>query len=163
MEIKIIQHFVSKDTNWEYGYYLVNDTIVIQNGDHWRAVPHCYNQLIMECLSPITQKAKDAIKKAIEDEKLKKPKHSIELELPCDVGDTIYEVCKCDDGVYRMFPMTVGKILPYGGEYNGRVWNIYATSRYTYMYKSFYDIGDTVFLTESEAKAELEECKKRWL
>ena len=35
------------------------------------------------------------------------------------------------------------------------VWNIYAESDYTYMYKSFYDIGKTLFFTEKAAKEAL--------
>lgn len=65
MEVVIIKHFVNEELNWECGYYLVNGTIVIQNGEHWRAIPHMYNEPIMKCLCDITQKTKDAIKEAI--------------------------------------------------------------------------------------------------
>lgn len=65
MEVVIIKHFINKEFNWEGGYYLVNETIVIQNGEHWSAVPHMYNKPIMECLCDITQKTKDAIKEAL--------------------------------------------------------------------------------------------------
>ena len=79
------------------------------------------------------------------------------VRLPCKVGDTVYELCECVDGIYRIFPMTVVKILPYGsvrwikGE-EPTVWNIYATHDYTKMYKNFYDFGKTVFLTREEAE-----------
>lgn len=56
MEVVIIKHFVNKEFNWECGYYLVNGTIVIQNDEHWSAVPHMYsmyNKPIMECLCDI--------------------------------------------------------------------------------------------------------------
>lgn len=65
MEVVIIKHFVNKELNWECGYYLVNGTIVIQNGEHWSAVPYVYNKPIMECLCDITQKTKGAIKEAL--------------------------------------------------------------------------------------------------
>lgn len=65
MKVEIIKHFVNKELNWECGYYLVNGTIVIQNGEHWRTIPHMYNKSIMECLCDITQEAKDAIKEAL--------------------------------------------------------------------------------------------------
>lgn len=82
------------------------------------------------------------------------------LKLPCKIGDTVYELCKCDDGIYRICPMIVKSLSHYGQarkDKNGciQAWNIYAESDYTYMYKSFYDFGKTVFLTEQEAKEAL--------
>ena len=86
------------------------------------------------------------------------------LKVPVAVGDTIYDICKSDNNGYRIVPMTVGKVIPYGSEYNGevwsKVWNIYATSKYTYTYKSFYDLGRTFFLTKSEADAAIKELEK---
>jgi hypothetical protein len=90
------------------------------------------------------------------------------LRLPCKVGDTVYELRKCNDnnGVYRifLFSMVVKDISPYGTlrQYKSGdcVWNIYAESDYTYMYKSFYDFGKTVFLTKSEAEQTLKELNK---
>lgn len=86
------------------------------------------------------------------------------LRLPCKVGDTIWELCKCDDNVYRIFPMVVKKVIPDGSVrwIKGKeptVWNIYATSDYTDMYKTFYDIGKTVFLTQFEAEEKLRELE----
>lgn len=85
-------------------------------------------------------------------------------KLPCAVGDTVWELCKCYDGKYRTFRMTVAIVVPYGSIrwVKGKeptVWNVYATSGYTYMYKSFYDIGKTVFLTKAEAEQKLEEVE----
>ena len=82
------------------------------------------------------------------------------LKLLCKVGDTVWELCKCDDGVYRTFPMKVTKVMPYGSIrwVNGKepsVWNIYAVSDYTDMYKNFYDFGRTVFRTQAEAEEAL--------
>ncbi len=79
------------------------------------------------------------------------------LKPPCKVGDTIWELCKCYDGIYRIFPMKVTKVLPYGSIrwIKGKeptIWNVYAVSDYTDMYKSFYDFGRTVFLTQTEAR-----------
>lgn len=82
------------------------------------------------------------------------------MELPCEVGDTVWELCKCDDGVYRIFPMNVAQVVPFGSVrwVKGKkptLWNIYAVSDYTDMYKNFYDFGRTVFLTEEDAKQAL--------
>lgn len=87
------------------------------------------------------------------------------LKLPCKIGDTVYELCKFDDGIYQICPMIVKSLSHYGQarkDKNGYIqaWNIYAESDYTYMYKSFYDFGKTVFLTEREAKEALERMKK---
>lgn len=86
------------------------------------------------------------------------------LKLPCKPGDTVYELCKCDDGIYRIFSMQIKTVVAYGTPRLDKkgvptVWNIYAESDYTYMYKSFYDIGKTVFLTEKEALEALEGIK----
>lgn len=39
------------------------------------------------------------------------------------------------------------------------IWNIYAESDYTYMYKSFMDFGKTVFNTKEEAEKKLQELR----
>lgn len=84
--------------------------------------------------------------------------------MPCKVGDTVWELCLCDDGNYRIFPMIVKTISEYGTlkqvEKDITIWNIYAESDYTYMYKSFADFGKTVFSTKEEAEKKLEEMKK---
>ena len=86
------------------------------------------------------------------------------LRLPCKKGDIVWELCKCDDGVFRIFPMEVKVVIPYGElRYTSRsysMWNIYAESDYTKMYKSFYDIGTSVFLTKEEAEAKLKELEE---
>jgi hypothetical protein len=72
------------------------------------------------------------------------------------VGDTIY---KCDDDTHKIFPMVVKDISPYGTlrqcKSGDCSWNIYSESDYTYTYKSFYDLGKSVFLTKSEAEQTL--------
>ncbi len=87
------------------------------------------------------------------------------LKLPCMVGDTVWELCKCDDGIYRIFPMKVTKVVPYGSIrwIKGKepaIWNVYAISDYTDMYKSFYDFGKTVFLMQEEAEAALKKMEE---
>ena len=85
------------------------------------------------------------------------------VRLPCKVGATVWELCLCDDGNYKIFPMIVKTISEYGTlrqvEKDITIWNIYAESDYTYMYKSFADFGKTVFSTKEEAKKKLEEMK----
>lgn len=86
------------------------------------------------------------------------------VRLPCRVGDIVWELCLCDDGNYKIFPMIVKTISEYGTlrqvEKDITIWNIYAESDYTYMYKSFADFGKTVFSTNEEAVKKLEELKK---
>lgn len=83
-------------------------------------------------------------------------------------GDTVWELVLCDDGEWRMFPMAVKDVAPFGcvRRVKGKdptVWNIYAESEggYTYMYKSYYDMGDTVFTMQEAAEAALRERKAR--
>lgn len=86
------------------------------------------------------------------------------VRLPCKVGATVWELCLCDDGNYKIFPMIVKTISEYGTlrqvKKDKTIWNIYAESDYTYMYKSFADFGKTVFSTKEEAEKKLEEMKK---
>ena len=83
------------------------------------------------------------------------------VRLPCKPGDTVWELCLCDDGNYKIFPMIVKTVSEYGSlrqvKKDIAIWNIYAESDYTYMYKSFVDFGKTVFSTKEEAEKKLEE------
>lgn len=85
------------------------------------------------------------------------------VRLPCRVGDTVWELCLCDDGNYKIFPMIVKTVSEYGAlrqvKKDITIWNIYAESDYTYMYKSFADFGKTVFSTKEETEKKLEEMK----
>lgn len=85
------------------------------------------------------------------------------VRLPCKVGATVWELCLCDDGNYKIFPMIVKTISEYGTlrqvKKDKTIWNIYAESDYTYMYKSFADFGKTVFSTKEEAEKKLEELR----
>lgn len=85
------------------------------------------------------------------------------VRLPCKVGDMVWELCLCDDENYKIFPMIVKTVSEYGTLRQAKkditIWNIYAESDYTYMYKSFADFGKTVFSTKEEAEKKLEELK----
>lgn len=85
------------------------------------------------------------------------------VRLPCKVGDIVRELCLCDDENYKIFPMIVKTVSEYGTLRQAKkditIWNIYAESDYTYMYKSFADFGKTVFSTKEEAEKKLEELK----
>lgn len=85
------------------------------------------------------------------------------LRLPVKKGDIVWELCACDDEVFRIFPMEVKAVAEFGEllRTSSRccVWNIYAESDYTKMYKSFYDIGTSVFLTEEKAMEKLKEME----
>lgn len=126
------------------------------------------NHLVMHKDLDIGEPAKSILLTDEDAEKWEKWKNAEEqckmMMLPCMTGDTVYELCKCDDGIYRIYPMVVKSLSYYGQirkDKNGNVcvWNIYAESDYTYMYKSFYDFGKTVFLTEQEAEKVLEGLK----
>lgn len=86
------------------------------------------------------------------------------LRLPVKKGDIVWELCACDDEVFRIFPMEVKAVAEFGEllRTSSRccVWNIYAESDYTKMYKSFYDIGTSVFLTREEAEVKLKEIEE---
>lgn len=85
----------------------------------------------------------------------------LRTRLPCKVGDMVWELCLCDDGNYKIFPMIVKTISEYGTlrqvKKDITIWNIYAESDYTYMYKNFADFGKSVFSTKEEAEKKLEE------
>lgn len=105
----------------------------------------------------------EPIKKLAEYEDLEE--QGLLLKLQCKVGDTVWELCKCDDGIYRTFSMKVMQVVPYGSVrwVKGKeptVWNVYAVSDYTDMYKSFYDIGKTIFLTHAAAEEALKKMNK---
>lgn len=79
-------------------------------------------------------------------------------------GDTVWELVLCDCDEWKIFPMIVKSVVPYGSIRHTKgeepvIWNIYAENDLAYMYKSFYDVGKTLFLTE-EAKQALNERQK---
>lgn len=82
---------------------------------------------------------------------------------PFKLGDVVYELCCCDDNVWRVFPMTVKSISPFGSirwvkGKDPTMWNIYAESNdSTYMYKSMYDLNETLFTSFEAATAKLNE------
>lgn len=87
------------------------------------------------------------------------------LHRSVNIGDTVWELAQCDDGTWQIFPMIVKSVCPYGSVrwIKGKepvVWNIYAESDSTYMYKSFYDVDKTLFFTEDDAKQALKEYQK---
>lgn len=84
------------------------------------------------------------------------------LNFKADLNDKVWELTKCDDGQWHVFPMVVKNICQYGsprrlksGELT--VWNIYAENEdgTTYMYKNLYDAGKTLFFTEESAQEAL--------
>lgn len=83
--------------------------------------------------------------------------------LPCKIRDVVYDLIMCDDGKYRIFEMKVCNISEFGSGYNGTLWNMYLEDDYTKAYRSFEDIGNTVFLTRKEAEAKLTEMEKYYV
>lgn len=64
MKVEIIRHFIND--NKEYGYYLVDNKIVVQNDNDYKAIPFLSNQSVEKCVTSITENAKQEIKKAVE-------------------------------------------------------------------------------------------------
>lgn len=115
-----------------------------------------------KCIDNNCNLVNEVCKKLAEYETLEE--QGLLVKLPCKVGDTVWELCLCDDGNYKIFPMIVKTVSEYGAlrqvKKDITIWNIYAESDYTYMYKSFADFGKTVFSTKEEAEKKLEEMKK---
>lgn len=82
------------------------------------------------------------------------------LKLPCKVGDKVYDVVLCDDGIHRIKEMHVGNISPYGSVYNGKLWHVFLADDYTYAYRTFSDFGKTCFLSTEEAEKALAEMEE---
>lgn len=82
------------------------------------------------------------------------------------LNDIIWELVQCDDSQWRIFPMMVKNVNPYGQTRRTKsggfeTWNIYAEGEQTYMYASFYDEGRKWFFTKEEAKESLRRKKQK--
>lgn len=137
-------------------------TRIAETGDAY--YPKCFEKPCCGwkgCLDSECELLSEACKKLAEYEQLEE--QGLLVRLPCKVGDIVWELCLCDDGNYKIFPMIVKTISEYGTlrqvKKDITIWNIYAESDYTYMYKSFADFGKTVFSTKEEAEKKLEEMK----
>lgn len=64
MKIQIVKYFKGV-SNTEYGVYYVDNTLVIQHGNEYKAIPCTYGNPIGECLCNITDKAKMEIQEAV--------------------------------------------------------------------------------------------------
>lgn len=63
-DIKIIKHLIRNGR--EYGQYIVNDILIIQNEDDYKAVIHSIDKNVEDCLEYVTDDTIKEIKKAIE-------------------------------------------------------------------------------------------------
>ena len=83
------------------------------------------------------------------------------LKPPCKEGYIVYDVVLCDDGEWHIFEMKVCAVNPFGDTRKGKTWNVYleCTNDCTKAYRSFYDFGRTVFLTQSEAEEALKKVR----
>lgn len=84
------------------------------------------------------------------------------IELPCKLGQTVYDIVLCDDDIYRIYEMKIAAIEPFGSLYESKyfpdfLWNIYLTDDCSYAYRTFNDIGKKTFFTKDEAEAKLKE------
>ncbi len=81
------------------------------------------------------------------------------LKLPCAVGDTIYHLCRMDNGTHEIIEMKVCCVEPCGGirkhKEVSEIWNVYAETDYTKEYFKFFDFGREVFLSREEAESAL--------
>lgn len=87
------------------------------------------------------------------------------IELPCKLEDTVYDVVLCDDNIYRICKMKITGMSIFGELYVGKtippfIWNLYLTDKYSYAYRTFSDMGKTVFLTKGQAEMKLRELNK---
>ena len=87
------------------------------------------------------------------------------IELPCNLGQIVYDVVLCDDDIYRIFEMKVSTIVAFGSLYEGAnrppfLWNIHLTDNYTHAYRTFSDIGTKIFFTKEKAEERLKELNE---
>lgn len=64
MKVQIVKYFKG-GSDTEYGVYYIDNTLVIQHGDEYKAIPCTYGRPIKECLCDITDKAKMKIQEAV--------------------------------------------------------------------------------------------------
>lgn|SRR5574344_1028241 len=81
------------------------------------------------------------------------------IELPCQWGDTVYQIVECDNGIYKISKMKVHATSPYGQLYGDKIWNCYIANKYSKSYCRYFDFGRTVFMTRKEAEAKLKEIR----
>lgn len=87
------------------------------------------------------------------------------VELPCKIGQIVYDVVLCDDDIYRIYEMKIVAIEPFGSLYESKyfpdfIWNIYLTDDCSYAYRTFDDVGKKTFFSKEEAEAKLKELEK---
>ena len=87
------------------------------------------------------------------------------IELPCKIGQIVYDVVLCDDGIYKIFEMRISAISTFGSLHESInrspfLWNIYLTDDYSYAYRVFSDVGEEIFFDKSEAETKLKELKE---
>lgn len=90
---------------------------------------------------------------------------SLIIELPCKIGQIVYDVVLCDDDIYRIYEMKIVAIEPFGSLYESKyfpdfIWNIYLTDDCSYAYRTFDDVGKKTFFSKEEAEAKLKELEK---
>ena len=64
-DVKIIKYIVRNGR--EYGQYLVNDILIIQNEQDFKAVIHSIDKNVEDCLEFVTDETVKSIRKALED------------------------------------------------------------------------------------------------
>lgn len=105
---------------------------------------------------------RDIIHKLAEYEDLEE--QGLLLRLPCSEGDVVWVLEKTLNEIC-IFPATVTYISPYGTRSmdihggNTQIWNFCAKADSKVVFMSFYDFGESVFLTQSKAEEKLEELK----
>lgn len=83
------------------------------------------------------------------------------IDLEYKVGDTIFQIVKCDDNISRIFEMKIDNICKYGSIRFSKgepiLWNLYLENDNSKSYATFYDINRTIFLTYEKAQLKLQE------
>ena len=76
----------------------------------------------------------------------------------------VFDVVQKDSGGYAVFPMKVRQIVPFGEVHNGAVWNILLEDDWhVKVYRSFKELGRTVFFTVEDADQKADELERQAL
>lgn len=67
MKIEIIKHF--ENEYGEFGYYLVDGDLIVQNKEEYKAIPFFVGSRIKDSLCGVTAYTKEEIKKAVSEMK----------------------------------------------------------------------------------------------
>ena len=117
-----------------------------------------YGEMYVACVEDASiesmQALQEPLKKLYEYEQ--EEEKNLLVKIPCSEGNSVWIL---DKG--KIYQMKVVKVDPFGVSFSAETWNIHTIGeKNKTIYKSFYDIGTTVFLSEEEAEQRLKEMEK---